>query len=84
MKKFLLSFALMCSLALSGLTYAQKDSLFEDKKDTVSIDDMDPVFYEAEEGKTSHGNRTNMIIGGIALVVVACAGAYYFMKKKKK
>lgn len=83
MKKVLLSFALFASLVFAG--YAQeedKDKLFEDKKDTVSIDDMDPVFYEAEEeGKASNSNT--VIIAVVAGVVVVAAGAFLFLKKKK-
>lgn len=83
MKKIILSLALIASMAFAGSAYAQEDSLFEDKKDTVSIDDMDPVFYEAEEETAQEGNSsmTFMIVAGVAVILV---GAYFFAKKKKK
>ncbi len=83
MKKIILSLAMIGSMAFAGSAYAQEDSLFEDKKDTVSIDDMDPVFYEAEEetAPESSSTTTIAIIAGVAVVAV---GAFVVLKKKKK
>ncbi len=85
MKRIFLLMALFVSMAFAGTTagYAQNDELFDDKKDTISIDDMDPVFYEAEEenAKSKGSSTTVVIIAGVAVVL---AGAYFFMKKKKK
>jgi LPXTG-motif cell wall-anchored protein len=77
-------------LALVGLmfvggmakSYAQEDSakVAEEPKDTISIDNMDPVYYDDEETKESSNTMTYAIIGGIVIVGGA---AYFFMKKKK-
>jgi len=52
----------------------------EEPKDTISIDNMDPVYYEEEETKESSNGMMYAIIGGI---VVIGGAAYFFMKKKK-
>lgn len=49
-------------------------------KDTISIDKMDPVYYEEETAKESSNTLTYAIIGGI----VIAGAAYYFIQKKKK
>ena len=81
MKKIILSMVLLGSMAFAG--YAQDDELFEDKKDTISIDDMDPVFFEAEEesAESCDSNMTVIIVAGVAVIL---AGAYFLLKKKKK
>jgi len=77
--------ALFGLLFIGGIakSYAQEDSakVAEEPKDTISIDKMDPVFYEEEATKESSNTMTYAIIGGI---VVIGGGAFYFMKKKKK
>lgn len=85
MKRIFLLMVLIGSMAFAGLAagYAQDDELFDDKKDTISIDDMDPVFYEAEE-ESAKDNSSTMTIVIVAGVVVIAAGAYFFIKKKKK
>lgn len=54
--------------------------LLEEPKDTISIDNMDPVYYEEEETKESSNGMMYAIVGGI---VVIGGAAYFFMKKKK-
>lgn len=78
-------------MALMGLmfmfvmkaSFAQQDStaVFEEPQDTISIDKMDPVFYEDEAAEESSNGTTYAIIGGI---VVIGGAAFYFMTKKKK
>ena len=84
MKK-LLFFAVLGLMLLSGVvsSFAQDDSarIAEEPKDTISIDNMDPKFYEEEAPEESSSTMTYVIIGGV--LVVAAAG-YTFMKKKKK
>ena len=53
----------------------------ESPDDTISIDNMDPIFYEEETEDESSNTMTYVIIGGI---IVIAGGAYYFMQKKKK
>ena len=81
-------------LALLGLLfigvpfaiYAQgQDSVevqIEEPTDTISIDNMDPIYYEDEATEeSSSGTTIALIIGGI---VVVGGAAYYFIQKKKK
>ncbi len=84
MKRIFLLMVLFGSMAFAGVTagYAQDEELFDDKKDTVSIDDMDPVFYEAEEENAKSGGSTTVVVI-VAGVVVILGGAYFFMKKRK-
>lgn len=76
--------ALVGLMFVGGMTksFAQEDSatIAEEPKDTISIDNMDPVFYEEEEPAKSSNTTTYAIIGGI---VVIGGAAFYFMKKKK-
>ena len=83
MKRLLLILALVGMMtvgAFSPVSAQEEEDLFE-MEDTLSIDDMDPVFYEAEE-EANGGSSTAVI--AIAAVVVIGAGAYFVAKKKKK
>ena len=85
MKKFIL-FALLGLLFIAGpsAVFAQGDDSTEvsldEPKDTISIDNMDPTFYEEEAPAESSKTTTYALIGGI---IVIAGAAYYFMKKKK-
>lgn len=76
--------ALMGLMFAGGMTksFAQDDSakVAEEPKDTISIDNMDPTYYE-EETKDSSNTMTYAIVGGI---VVVGGAAFFFMRKKKK
>ena len=86
MKKFIL-IALLGMLFIAGpsVVFAQGDDptnvSLDEPKDTISIDKMDPTFYEEEAPAESSNAMTYAIIGGI---VVIAGAAYYFMQKKKK
>jgi LPXTG-motif cell wall-anchored protein len=84
MKKSMM-LALVGLMFVGGMTksYAQDDSakVAEEPKDTISIDNMDPVYYDDEETKESSNTTMYAVIGGIVIVGGA---AYFFMKKKKK
>ena len=82
MKKSMM-LALLGLMFMGGKTaFAQEDSatIAEEPKDTISIDNMDPVYYEEEETKESSNAMTYAIVGGIVIIGGA---AYFFMKKKK-
>lgn len=76
----------LLGLMMGGLNsaFAQKDSAqaAEEPKDTISIDNMDPKFYEEEApGESSNSTMTYALVGGI---VVVAGAAFYFLRKKKK
>lgn len=84
MKQLFMILVFLGMLAVGGVNPAvaqeQEEDLFE-MEDTLSIDDMDPVFYEEnEEAKDSN----TIIIVVIGAVVVVGAGIYFVSKKKKK
>lgn len=76
--------ALLAMLFVGGMTkaFAQEDSakVAEEPKDTISIDTMDPVYYEEEGSKES----SNTLIYAIVGVVVVAGAAFFFIRKKKK
>jgi len=84
MKKSLM-LALVGLMFVGGMTksYAQEDSakIAEEPKDTISIDSMDPVYYEEEATNESSNTMTYAIVGGI---VVIGGAAFFFLRKKKK
>lgn len=86
MKK-LIVFALLGMLFLGAPAFVMaqgEDSTevsLDAPKDTISIDNMDPVYYEDEETTESSNGMTYAIIGGI---VVVGGAAFFFMRKKKK
>ena len=84
MKKSLM-LALVGLMFVGGMakSYAQEDSakVAEEPKDTISIDSMDPVYYEEEATKESSNTMTYAIVGGIIIIGGA---AFFFMRKKKK
>lgn len=84
MKKSLM-LALVGLMFVGGMTksYAQEDSakVAEEPKDTISIDSMDPVYYEEEATDESSNTMTYALVGGI---VVIGGAAFFFMRKKKK
>jgi LPXTG-motif cell wall-anchored protein len=85
MKKLIL-IALLGLFLISGIStsYAQEDTtqfVTDEPTDTISVDNMDPIFYEEEAPKETSNGITYAIIGG---VLVIGAGAYFYMNKKKK
>lgn len=86
MKKLII-FALLGMMFLGGAVKAlaqQEDTtkVADDANDTISIDKMDPTFYD-DEGTAQQSSHTTTyaVIGGI---VVIGGVAYYFIRKKKK
>jgi LPXTG-motif cell wall-anchored protein len=84
MKKMMMV-ALLGLMVIGGMnaSYAQDDTtqVSEEPKDTISIDSMEPIFYEEEAAEESSNATTYAIIGGIVIIGGA---AYYFLRKKKK
>lgn len=84
MKKSIM-LALVGLMFVGGMTksYAQADSakIAEEPKDTISIDSMDPIYYEEEATKESSNTMTYAFIGGI---VVVGGAAFFYIRRKKK
>jgi LPXTG-motif cell wall-anchored protein len=85
MKKFIMfAFLGLLFMGVPAVVAAQgEDSLefvIEEPTDTISIDNMDPVYYEDETAEESSNGLTYAIIGG---VVVLGGAAFFFMRKKK-
>lgn len=86
MKKFIL-IALLGLLFIGAPTviFAQGEDSTEvsldEPKDTISIDNMDPKFYEEEAPAEKSNTATYAIIGG---VVVVAGVAYFLIRNKKK
>lgn len=86
MKKFIL-IALLGLLFIGAPTmiFAQGEDSTEvsldEPKDTISIDNMDPKFYEEEAPAEKSNTTTYAIIGG---VVVVAGVAYFLIRNKKK
>ena len=84
MKKSMM-LALVGLMFVGGMTksYAQDDSakVAEEPKDTISIDNMDPKYYEEEAPAKSSNTMTYAIVGGI---VVIGGAAFFYIRKKKK
>lgn len=80
-------FALLGMLFIGGpcAVFAQGDDstemIMDEPTDTISIDNMDPVYYEEETTEESSNTMTYVLIGGI--IVIAGAGFYFIQKKKK-
>jgi len=93
MKKFILiltvlGFFLQAGIALANT--ANQDTLQDPKKelvrkDSVSVDDLDPVFYEPElEDPDSNQGTIPVAVYLLVAVVVVGAGTYFFIRSKKK
>ena len=100
MKKILFS-VLVLSLVLlaNSFAYTSINSIPQDTvqvsledlevEDSVSVDDMDPVFYtpelEEEEGlETEDSEKSNLLVYVIFGVVVVAGGIIFYTRSKKK
>lgn len=83
MKKTMISALLgLLFILVVNTSYAQDDSTevaIDVPTDTISIDNMEPIYYEDDTKESSNGT-TYAVIGGIVLIGGA---AFYFMRKKK-
>ncbi|MBA7540718.1 hypothetical protein ES705_33020 [subsurface metagenome] len=69
---------LMAGLGVSTNLAAQDE---DRKKDSLSIDDMDPIFYSTEDEATEKGG--NKVLIGVIIAVVG-GGSYLLISRKKK
>ena len=83
MRKAVFIISLMGMLFMGSLNRAWSQGETTDQKDSVSIDEADPVYYDAEEDEGGPGGSTGTILAVIGGVAVIAIGAFYFMKKKK-
>lgn len=82
MKKVVLMFSIIGMLLFGSLSVIAQDENSE-RKDTISIDNADPVFYDAEEEDDAKSSGTGTILAIAGGVVVLGAGAFFLLKKKK-
>lgn len=78
-----LLFGLLLGLSTPKL-YAQTDSsaTSEEPRDTISVEESVPVYYEENTEKPSSNNNSNyLVIGGVILLGAA---AIILLRKKKK
>jgi LPXTG-motif cell wall-anchored protein len=83
MKKMIM-LTLMSLMFAGGMrTFAQQDSAktAEEPKDTISIDNQGPKYYEEEAPAKSSNKTTYAVIGG---VIVVAGVAFLLLRKKKK
>jgi len=84
MKKSIM-IALVLLIVVGGMikSFAQDDSatVSEEPKDTISIDNIEPKFYEEESPKESSNKMTYVFVGGIVVVGIA---AFLNIRRKKK
>lgn len=83
MKKLMLFLAVLGFLVFANVNTvkAQNEDPLEIQDDTLSIDEMDPVFYEGEE---ESGSSTTTIAIVVVAIVVLGGAIYYYIRKKKK
>jgi len=84
MKKAIFMYSLFSMLILGGIntTFAQDEK--SEKEDSVSIDDADPVYYDAEEDEGSGSGSTGIILAIVGGIVVVGIGSYLFLRNRKK
>jgi hypothetical protein len=93
MKRVVLFFVFLVTLGLGSGMATVHGWVFQDQEeelipseDSVSIDDSDPIFYEAVEDEAvmeeESGNSTKLIIGAVGLVVLLGLG-YLFISRSR-
>ena len=81
---FLLAGSSLASAANQDTTQNSKKELI--RKDSLSIDDLDPVFYEPdlEDQEADSNGAIPLAAYLIIAVVVVGGGIYFFLRSKKK
>jgi hypothetical protein len=85
---FLLAIGLGTSRIVGGMNTVcqdQEEALIP-SEDSVSIDDMDPIFYEAEEdeqmGEGDSAGSAKMIVGIVVLVILLGLGFLFINRSR--
>jgi len=94
MKKSVLILAVLGLFLLAGNSLANtinQDTIQDSKKelirkDSISVDDLDPVFYEPdlEDQEADSKGAVPLAVYLIIAVVVVGGGTYFFIRSKKK
>jgi len=53
-------------------------------QDSVSIDDLDPVFYEAVEEGTENSDKTSWFFYVLAGIIIVGGGFFFLSRSRKK
>jgi hypothetical protein len=83
MKRVVVMFSMITLMFLGNFCPIKAQAEEKEKKDSISVDSTDPVFYDAAEDGESKGGKTGIILGIAGGVIVIGLGAYLLLKKKK-
>ncbi|NJK93715.1 MAG: hypothetical protein HC830_02320 [Bacteroidetes bacterium] len=83
MKKVVFMISILGMLLLGAVNTVLAQDEMSERKDTISVDNSDPVFYDAEEDAETKSSGNGLIIGIVAGVVVAGVVVVLLKKKKK-
>lgn len=83
MKKAVSIVFILGMLVLGSLNTLVAQDEQTERKDTISVDNSDPVFYDAEEESESDASGNGTILAIVGGVVVVGIGAFFLLKKKK-
>jgi len=87
---FLLALGLGTGSAMDGMNAVSQDQEEEliPSEDSVSIDDMDPIFYEPKEdeqmGEEGSAGSAKMIVGIVVLVILLGMGFLFINRSRTK
>jgi len=83
MKRVIIMFSVIALLCLGHLNPLKAQAEEKEKKDSISVDSADLVFYDAEEDGDAKGSGTGIIIGVAGGAIIIGLGAYLLLRKKK-
>lgn len=83
MKKVVFMLSILGMLFLGSLNLVVAQDEMTERKDTISVDNSDPVFYDAEDETDSKSGSTGTILAIAGGVLVVGLGAFFLLKKKK-
>ena len=83
MKRVVVMFSVIALMFLGHFSPTKAQAEEKEKKDSISVDSTDPVFYDAVEDADTKGGKTGIILGVAGGVIIIGLGAYLLLKKKK-
>jgi hypothetical protein len=83
MKRVVVMFSVIALMFLGHFCPIKAQAEEKEKKDSISVDSTDPVFYDAVEDADTKGSKTGIILGVAGGVIIIGLGTYLLLKKKK-